>query len=159
MAAQIRVERIVFFLMSKNNVANDLVFPFKTGSPVIKSTPSAKKRTFKNIINDHINTEKSDTYSVRSGNLVKKVYEVVNLTGCAMNLEVLPTWTKGVPRYFKSNNFNQVSINNMVIPRTQSLISTYHLHQYTLPPPKNLEVIMTPLILTKISAAYVTLDI
>ena len=84
--------------MSKNNVANDLEFSFKTRSPVIESTPSGKEKTFKNIINDHINTEglwegrlKSDTYRVRSGNLVKKAYEIVNLTGCAVNLEVLPT--------------------------------------------------------------------
>ena len=55
--------------MSKNNVANDLEFSFKTRSPVIESTPSGKEKTFKNIINDHINTEdlwegrlKSDTY-------------------------------------------------------------------------------------------------
>ena len=70
----------------------------KTGRPVIESAPSGKKKTFKNIINDHINTEDlregkltSDTYRVRSGNLVKKAYEIVNLTGCAVNLEVLPT--------------------------------------------------------------------
>ena len=29
-----------------------------------------------------------------------------------MSLEVLPTWTKGVPCYFKSNNFNQVLRSN-----------------------------------------------
>ena len=105
--------------MSKNNVANDLEFFFKAESPVSKSTPSGKKRTFKNIVNGHINTEdlgegrsRSDTYRVRSDNLVEKPNEIVNLTGCAVNLEVLPTWAKGIPCYYKSNNFNQVSGNN-----------------------------------------------
>ena len=43
--------------MSKNNVANDLESLFKAKSPVNKSTPSEKKRTFKNIVIGHINTE------------------------------------------------------------------------------------------------------
>ena len=105
--------------MSKNNVANDLEFLFKAESPINKSTYSGKKRTFKNIVNGHINTDnlqegrsRSDTYRVRSDNLVKKANEIVNLTGCAVNLEVLPTWAKGIPCYYKSNNFNQVSGNN-----------------------------------------------
>ena len=105
--------------MSKNNVANDLEFLFKAESPINKSTSSGKKRTFKNIVNGHINTDnlqegrsRSDTYRVRSDNLVKKANEIVNLTGCAVNLDVLLTWAKGIPCYYKSNNFNQVSGNN-----------------------------------------------
>ena len=88
-------------------------FLFKVKSPINKSTPTGRKRTSKNIVNGHINTgdlqegrSRSDTYRVRSDNLVKKAKEIVSLTGCAVNLKILPTWAKGVPRYYKSNNFN-----------------------------------------------------
>ena len=105
--------------MSKNNVANDSKFSFKAGSSVSEPHLLEKREYSKNIVNGHINTEdlregrsKSDTFRVRSDNLVKKANEIVNLTGCAVNLEVLPTWAKGIPRYFNSNNFNQVSNSN-----------------------------------------------
>ena len=76
--------------MSKNNVANDLELLLRP--KVLSTNPHLleKNRTFKNIVNGHINTEdlwegrsRSDTYRVRSDNLVKKPNEIVNLTGCA----------------------------------------------------------------------------
>ena len=118
--------------MSKNNVANDLEFLLRP--KVLPTNPNLleKNRTFKNIVNGHINTEdlwegrsRSDTYRVRSDNLVKKPNEIVNLTGCAVNLEVLPTWAKGIPCCYKSNNFNQVSGNNN--NNTQDLISDFNI--------------------------------
>ena len=100
---------------------------------------------------------------MRSDNLVKKANEIVNVTGCAVILEVLPTWVNGVPRYYNSNNFKILTKYQeiiTIIPRTRSPISTYHFLQYIATPSKKPRSDNdTTDINIKISAAYATLDV
>ena len=97
---------------------------------------------------------------MRSDNLVKKANEIVNVTGCAVILEVLPTWVKGVPRYYNSNNFNQVSRNNN--NNTQDSIPDFNVSfssVHATPSKKSRSDNDATDINIKISAAFATLDV
>ena len=89
---------------------------------------------------------------------LKKTNKIINLTGCAMNLKVLSTGTKGVHVTPSQTILTKYQEKITITAKSQSPVSTY-LHQYMLPPPKNLEVTIAPPISIKKSAAYATLDI
>ena len=69
------------------------------------------KRNVHNIVDNHISTERRtgrdlrDAYYHRSKYLLKKAQELESITGCIVNLEITPTWEKGVKKCYHSKGY------------------------------------------------------
>ena len=93
-----------------------------------QATSNTKPKESHNIVNHKITQRRTgchlhDAYYHRSKYLLKKAKELEEITGCIVNLQITPTWEKGVQKSYHTEG-HQIDFNHVIDLNTSRTFDT-----------------------------------